>query len=49
MYIKNKRNNSKIKAYGLYQSLLLTENSGLRNRSLFKYYPLKKRSIGTLL
>jgi len=37
MYIKNRRNSSKIKAFGSYQTLCLTESLGLRNRLLFIY------------
>jgi hypothetical protein len=37
MYIKNRRNSSKFKGCGLYQTLCLTETSVLRNRLLFIY------------
>jgi hypothetical protein len=37
MYIKNRRNSSKIKAFVWYQALWLTENLVLRNRLLFIY------------
>jgi len=37
MYIKNRRNGSKFKAFGSYQTLCLTENLVLRNRLLFIY------------
>ena len=37
MYIKNRRNSSKIKASGSNQSLCLTESFVLRNRLLFIY------------
>src|SRR5690606_17046893 len=37
MYIKNRRDSSKIKAFGSYQSLCLTESLVLRNRLLFIY------------
>ena len=37
MYIKNRRNSTKIKAFGSYQSLCLTESSSLRNHLLFIY------------
>ena len=32
MYIKNRRNSSKFKAFGSYYTLCLTENLALRNR-----------------
>ena len=32
MYIKNRRNSNKIKAYGLYQTLYITQSFVLRNR-----------------
>ena len=35
MYIKNRRNSSKVKSFGSYQTLYLTENLELRNRLLF--------------
>jgi len=35
MYIKNRRNSSKYKALGSYQSLCLTESFELRDRLLF--------------
>jgi hypothetical protein len=35
MYIKNRRNSNKFKAFGSYQSLCLTESFVLRNRLLF--------------
>ena len=35
MYIKNRRNSSKIKGFGSYQTLYLTESLVLRNRLLF--------------
>ena len=35
MYIKNRRNSSKVKAFGSYQSLCLPESFVLRNRLLF--------------
>jgi hypothetical protein len=35
MYIKNRRNSSKIKPFGLSQTLCLTESLVLRNRQLF--------------
>ena len=38
MYIKNRRNSSKFKAFGSYYTLCLTENLALRNRLLFIYY-----------
>jgi len=37
MYIKNRRNITKFKAFGLYQTLCLTESSVLWNRLLFIY------------
>lgn len=37
MYIKNRRNSSKFKAFGSYYTLCLTENLALRNRLLFIY------------
>jgi len=37
MYIKNRRNGNKIKAFNAYQTLCLTENLVLRNRLLFIY------------
>ena len=37
MYIKNRRNSSKIKAFASYQNLCLTESFVLRNRLLFIY------------
>ncbi len=37
MYIKNRRNSSKFKAYDSYKSLCLTESFVLRNRLLFIY------------
>ena len=37
MYIKNRRNNYKIKAFGSDQSLCLTESLELRNRLLLIY------------
>ncbi|MAC94641.1 MAG: hypothetical protein CMC96_03985, partial [Flavobacteriales bacterium] len=37
MYIKNRLNSSKIKAFGLYQTLRLNKNYVLRNRLLFIY------------
>ncbi len=37
MYIKNRRNSSKIKDFGTYQTLRLTESLVLRNRLLFIY------------
>ncbi len=37
MYIKNRRNSTKIKSFGLYQSLFLTESLVLRNRLLLIY------------
>ena len=40
MYIKNRRNSSKFKACGSYQTLCLTESFVLRNRLLFIYEPL---------
>ena len=40
MYIKNRRDSSKIKAFGSYQSLCSTESLVLRNRLLFIYRPL---------
>ena len=40
MYIKNSRNSSKIKSFGSYQTLCLTEYLVLRNRLLFIYQPL---------
>ena len=40
MYIKNRRNSSKMKAYGSYQTLYLTESLVLRNRLLFIYQSL---------
>jgi hypothetical protein len=40
MYIKNRRNSSKIKALGSYQTLCLTESLMLQNRLLFIYKPL---------
>ena len=36
MYIKNRRNSNKTKAFGSYQTLCLTESFVLRNRLLFK-------------
>ncbi|MFT6802982.1 MAG: hypothetical protein ACJA2N_002175, partial [Salibacteraceae bacterium] len=35
MYIKNRRNNSKIQAFSLYQALCLTLSLVLRNRLLY--------------
>jgi hypothetical protein len=35
--IKNRRNGNKIKAFGLHQTLCLTESSVLRNRLLLIY------------
>ena len=35
MYIKNRRNSSKFKAFGWHQTLCLTESFVLRNRLLF--------------
>lgn len=43
MYIKNRRKSSKIKGFGLFQTLCLTESFVLRNRLLFIYYPLQKQ------
>ncbi len=40
MYIKNMRISTKIKAYGSYQALCLTESFVLRKRLLFIYQPL---------
>ena len=40
MYIKNRRNSNKFRAFGSLQSLCLTENLVLRNRLLFIYSPL---------
>ena len=40
MYIKNRRNSTKIKGFGSYQTLYLTESSVLQNRPLFIYSPL---------
>jgi hypothetical protein len=37
MYIKNRRNSNKIKAFGSHQTLYLTESLVLRNRLLFIY------------
>ena len=37
MYIKNRRNSAKIKAFGSYQTLCITERSVLRNRLLLIY------------
>ncbi len=37
MYIKNRRNSGKNKAFGSYQTLCLTEYFVLRNRLLFIY------------
>ena len=37
MYIKNRRNSNKFKAFGSYQTLCLTESLVLRNRLLFIY------------
>ena len=37
MYIKNRRDSSKIKAFGSYQTLFLIESFVLRNRLLFIY------------
>lgn len=37
MYIKNRRNSSKFKSFGSYQTLLLTKSEMLRNRLLFIY------------
>jgi hypothetical protein len=34
MYIKNRRNSDKLKAFGSYQTLCLTESFVLRNRKL---------------
>jgi hypothetical protein len=40
MYIKNRRNSNKIKAFGSYQILCLIESFVLRNRLLFIYLTL---------
>jgi hypothetical protein len=40
MYIKNRRNSAKFKAFGSYQTLWLTESFVLRNRLLFIYQTL---------
>jgi hypothetical protein len=40
MYIKNRRNSNKFKAFGSYQTLCLTESLVPRNRLLFIYKPL---------
>jgi len=37
MYIKNRRNSSKFKGFGSYQTLCLTESFVLRSRLLFIY------------
>ena len=37
MYIKNRRNSSKFKAFGSHQTLCITESFVLRNRLLFIY------------
>jgi hypothetical protein len=37
MYIKNRRDSNKNKAFGSYQTLCLTESLVLRNRLLFIY------------
>jgi len=37
MYIKNRRISAKLKAFGSYQTLCLTESFVLRNRLLFIY------------
>ncbi len=53
MYIKNRRSSNKIKAFGLYQTLDLTESEVLRNRLLFIYSPLyasrKKRHSSNMI
>jgi hypothetical protein len=40
MYIKNRRDSNRFKAFGSYQSVCLTESLVLRNRLLFIYKPL---------
>ena len=40
MYIKNRRNSTKFKGFGSYQTLCLTESIVFRNRLLFIYQPL---------
>jgi hypothetical protein len=40
MYIKNRRNSNKIKGFGSYKTLCLSESLVLRNRLLFIYHPL---------
>ncbi len=40
MYIKNWRNSHKIKGFGSYKTLCLTESLVLRNRLFFRYSPL---------
>jgi hypothetical protein len=50
MYIINRRDSSKIKCCGSYQTLCLTESSVLRNRLLFIHLPLplmKKKKKNT--
>ena len=49
MYIKNRRNSNKIKAFSSYQTLCLTESLVLRNRLLCIYETLPfivKRKYG---
>jgi hypothetical protein len=52
MYIKNRRNSSKIKGFGSYQILCLTGSLVLRNRLLFIYPSVsgnaKKHHVPTL-
>ena len=43
MDIKNRRNSSKLKGLGSYQTLSLTERLELLNRLLFIYSPLRKK------
>ena len=40
MYMKNRRNSNKIKAFGLYQTSCFTESLVIRNCLLFIYKPL---------
>jgi len=40
MYIKNRRNCSKIRTFNSFQTLCLTESFVLRNRLLFLHQPL---------